>query len=76
LYLSLGLTTDLIKDILYCKYPENDAIDQKNAYCEELLQLYEAKLREINKQRRILDDAQLRLEKQIEFMKENRDTWE
>ncbi|WP_199616971.1 MerR family transcriptional regulator [Paenibacillus alkalitolerans] len=76
LYLGLGLTTDQIKGILYCEYPEVQVKDKESEYCEELLQIYETKLKEIIKQRKALADAQLHLEKQIDFMKANRNQWE
>jgi len=74
LYLHLGLTTDQIKDILYC--PENLRYDKKEKekeYCEALLQIYETKLNEVIRQKKALDEAQVRLERQIKVMKENRD---
>jgi DNA-binding transcriptional MerR regulator len=72
LYLNLGLTTDQIKDILYC--PENLRYDKnEKEYCEALLQIYETKLNEVFRQKKALDEAQVRLEKQINLMKENRD---
>ncbi|MBD1383302.1 MerR family transcriptional regulator [Metabacillus arenae] len=73
LYLNLGLTTDQIKDILHC--PEDQEYDKKDEYCEELLQIYETKLNEVIQQKKALDEAQVRLEKQINLMKENRDKW-
>ncbi|MDQ0859688.1 MerR family transcriptional regulator [Bacillus sp. V2I10] len=73
LYLNLGLTTDQIKDILHC--PEDQEYDKKDEYCEELLQIYETKLNEVIRQKKALDEAQVRLEKQINLMKENRDKW-
>jgi MerR family transcriptional regulator, Zn(II)-responsive regulator of zntA len=73
LYLNLGLTTDQIKDILYC--PEGQWYDKKDEYCEALLQMYETKLNEVIRQKKALDEAQVRLEKQINLMKENRDKW-
>ncbi|MFT9848775.1 MerR family transcriptional regulator [Aneurinibacillus sp. REN35] len=73
LYLNLGLTTDEIKDILYCKHPENQEHEKKGVYCEELMLLYEAKLEEVNRQRTALANAQLRLEDQINMMKKYRD---
>lgn len=73
LYLNLGLTTDQIKDILHC--PEDQEYDQKDEYCEALLQIYETKLNEVIRQKKSLDEAQIRLEKQINLMKENRDKW-
>jgi DNA-binding transcriptional MerR regulator len=50
LYLNLGLTTDQIKDIMYCKYPENHEFGEKDKYCEDLLQIYETKLDEVIRQ--------------------------
>lgn len=74
LYLNLGLTTDQIKDILYC--PDDKGYDKKeDEYCETLLQIYENKLNEVNRQKRALDEVQIRLEMQIKLMKENRDKW-
>lgn len=73
LYLNLGLTTDQIKDILYC--PEDQGYDKKDEYCEALLQIYETKLNDVIRHKKALDEAQVRLEKQINLMKENRDKW-
>ncbi|MDQ0116507.1 MerR family transcriptional regulator [Paenibacillus harenae] len=73
LFLNLGLTTDQIKDILYC--PEDQWYDKKDEYCEALLQIYETKLNDVIRQKKALDEAQVRLEKQINLMKENRDKW-
>ncbi|GGD52871.1 MerR family transcriptional regulator [Paenibacillus nasutitermitis] len=74
LYLGLGLTTDQIKDIMYCEYPEIlEADENKGEYCEELLQVYEKKRNEIIKQRKTLDEAQQKLEMQIDLLKSNRE---
>ncbi|WP_169091657.1 MerR family transcriptional regulator [Paenibacillus sp. PL91] len=73
LYLNSGLTTDQIKDILYC--PEDQEYDKKDEYCEALLQIYETKLNDVIRHKKALDEAQVRLEKQINLMKENRDKW-
>lgn len=78
LYLGLGLTTEQIKDIIYCKHIESSEKgrhDKKDEYCEELLQIYENNRNEIIRQRQALDEAQVRLEKQINDMKDNRDKW-
>ncbi|MGM0882938.1 MAG: MerR family transcriptional regulator [Bacillota bacterium] len=73
LYINLGLTTDQIKDILHC--PENLRYDKiEEEYCEALLQIYETKLNDVIRQKKALDEAQVRLEKQINLMKENRDS--
>jgi MerR family Zn(II)-responsive transcriptional regulator of zntA len=74
LYLGLGLTTDQIRDIMYCKYPEIQVADEnKGEYCEELLQVYEKKRNEIIEQRKTLDEAQQKLEMQIDLLKRNRE---
>lgn len=73
LYLNLGLTTDQIKDIMYCKYPENHEFGEKEEYCEELLQIYETKLDEVIRQKKALADAELSLKKQISLMKNYQD---
>jgi len=74
LYLGLGLTTDQIKDIMYCEYPEiQEADEKKGEYCEELLQVYEKKRYEIIEQRKTLDEAQQKLEMQIDLLKRNRE---
>lgn len=78
MYLGLGLTTEQIKAILYCDHSDMDKSAQngkKNEYCEELLQHYEAKLHEVNEQKKAIEEVQQRLEKQIKTMKENRDKW-
>ena len=74
LYLALGLTTDQIRDIMYCEYPEIQETDKKDkgAYCEELLQVYEKKRNEIIDQRKMLEEAQQKLEMQIDLLKRAR----
>ncbi|UUZ90096.1 MerR family transcriptional regulator [Paenibacillus sp. P25] len=70
IYLGLGLTTDEIEQVLNCKdnYPQAE-IDE---YCGEMLEAYEKKLAEINRQMNTLAVVQQRLEKQIGQMKEKR----
>ena len=53
--------------------PENQEADPKDEYCEELLQIYETKLNEVNRQSMALAVAKLSLEKQISYLKEIRD---
>lgn len=73
LYLNLGLTTDQIKDIMYCQYLGNDEFGEKDEYCDELLQIYETKLDEVIRQQKALADAELSLKKQISLMKNHQD---
>ncbi|WP_256711035.1 MerR family transcriptional regulator [Paenibacillus sp. FSL A5-0031] len=73
LYLNLGLTTDQIKDIMYCQYPGNDEFGEKDEYCDELLQIYETKLVEVIRQQKALADAELSLKKHINLMKNHQD---
>ncbi|WP_068774122.1 MerR family transcriptional regulator [Paenibacillus sp. FJAT-26967] len=74
MYLGLGLTIDQIRDIMYCKYPEIQETDEnKGIYCEELLQVYEKKRMEIIEQRKTLDEAQQKLEMQINLLRRNRE---
>ncbi|MFJ7930153.1 MerR family transcriptional regulator [Peribacillus sp. NPDC096448] len=70
LYLNLGLTTNQISAL-----PCRSRVRQKDEYCEALLQIYETKLNEVIRQKKAWDEAQVRLEKQINLMKENRDKW-
>lgn len=69
LYLNLGLTTDQIRDILYCNFPKKNEQEKNEEYCDELLQIYETNLKEVIRQRNALADAQSRLEAQINLMK-------
>ncbi|MCP3742370.1 MerR family transcriptional regulator [Rossellomorea sp. BNER] len=66
LYLGLGLTADQIEEVLKCEeiYPEI------NEYCEGMLEIYEEKLGEINRQMNALATVQHRLEKQIDKIKD------
>ncbi|WP_232242977.1 hypothetical protein [Paenibacillus sp. GSMTC-2017] len=61
---------------MYCQLPKDPAADKKEVYCEELMQIYETNLSEVIRQRDALAEAELRLEKQIELMKDRRDQWE
>ena len=64
LYLSLGLTTESIAQIIDClMLPQND-----RPLCKEAYKLYQVKLNEVNKQLEILHSIQRRLqEKMKEF---------
>ncbi|MFD0590918.1 MerR family transcriptional regulator [Paenibacillus sp. GCM10027627] len=75
LYLQLGLTTDQIKDLLYCPYIKQQESLRTEEYCEELYELYKARKQEISRQRHVLEEAWVRLGKQIQTMEENRDKW-
>ncbi|CAG7621897.1 hypothetical protein PAESOLCIP111_02372 [Paenibacillus solanacearum] len=70
LYLSLGLTTEDIEQVLNCSdaSPEYPA----DAYCGEMLEVYEQKLQGINKQMSALALVQQRLLQRIGQMKQNR----
>lgn len=61
LYLSLGLTTDDIAEILDCP-----TSPQKNRpLCKEAYEVYKAKLNKVNEQMEILRTVQLRLQERI-----------
>jgi DNA-binding transcriptional MerR regulator len=61
LYLSLGLSTDNIAQIIDCPtLPQND-----RPLCKEAYQLYQAKLDAVNKQLEILRSIQLRLQERM-----------
>jgi DNA-binding transcriptional MerR regulator len=62
LYLSLGLTTDNIAEIIDC--PTLPRADRP--VCKEAYKLYKAKLDEVNAQMEILRSIQLRLQERIQ----------
>jgi len=67
LYLSLGLNTDDIAQIIECPTSSKD-----RPLCEVAYELYKAKLEEVNKQIEILRNVQVRLEERMrawEFIK-------
>ncbi|CUB58026.1 MerR family transcriptional regulator [Bacillus thuringiensis serovar pingluonsis] len=68
LYLGLGLTTEQIEEILKCE--DNGPEDYE--FCEEMLETYQVKLDQINKQISVLDVVKHRLEKQIMQMTDKR----
>ncbi|HZG17050.1 MAG TPA: MerR family transcriptional regulator [Candidatus Bathyarchaeia archaeon] len=73
LYLGLGLTTDQIRDIIFCKYPEHQEHTDKDVYCEELLLMYQSKMHEINQQIAALTDAKFNLAEKINQMVQKRE---
>ncbi|GIP03065.1 transcriptional regulator [Paenibacillus lautus] len=73
LYLGLGLTTDQIRDILFCRFPEQQEHKDKDVYCEELLLMYQSKMHEINQQLVALTKAKLNLAEKINRMVQNRE---
>lgn len=73
LYLGLGLTTDQIRDILFCRFPEQQEHKDKDVYCEELLLMYQSKMHEINQQLVALTKAKLNLAEKINRMVQKRE---
>lgn len=63
LFLGLGLNTDQIKEIIDCKYGNQNA--EHEQFCEELFQTYEEKLDEINSQIYHLKQVKERLEQKM-----------
>ncbi|MFA1807741.1 MerR family transcriptional regulator [Bacillus anthracis] len=68
LYLGLGLTTEQIEEILKCE----DNGPEEYEFCEEMLETYQVKLDQINRQISVLDAVKYRLEKQIMQMTDKR----
>ncbi|AZQ48182.1 MerR family transcriptional regulator [Bacillus sp. GX] len=68
LYLGLGLTTEQIEEILKCE----DNGPEEYGFCEEMLETYQVKLDQINRQISVLDVVKYRLEKQIMQMTDKR----
>ncbi len=73
LYLGLGLTTDQIRDILFCRFPEQQEHKDKDVYCEELLLMYQSKMHEINQQLDALTKAKFNLAEKIDRMVQKRE---
>ncbi|QOT12366.1 MerR family transcriptional regulator [Paenibacillus sp. JNUCC32] len=73
LYLGLGLTTDQIRDILFCRFPEQQEHKDKDVYCEELLLMYQSKMHEINQQLVALNKAKFNLAEKINRMVQKRE---
>jgi MerR family transcriptional regulator, Zn(II)-responsive regulator of zntA len=68
LYLGLGLTTEQIEEILKCE--DNGPDDYE--FCEEMLETYQEKMDQINRQISALEVVKQRLEKQIIQMMDKR----
>lgn len=73
LYLGLGLTTDQIRDIIFCRFPEQQEHKDKDVYCEELLLMYQSKMHEINQQLAALTKAKFNLAEEINRMVQKRE---
>lgn len=73
LYLGLGLTTDQIRDIIFCRFPEQQEHKDKDVYCEELLLMYQSKMHEINQQLDALTKAKFNLAEKINQMVQKRE---
>lgn len=73
LYLGLGLTTDQIRDIIFCRFPEQQEHKDKDVYCEELLLMYQSKMHEINQQLAALTKAKFNLAEKINQMVQKRE---
>lgn len=73
LYLGLGLTTDQIRDIIFCRFPEQQEHKNKDVYCEELLLMYQSKMNEINQQLAALTKAKFNLTEKINQMVQKRE---
>jgi len=71
-YFGLGLTTDQIELIINCHGIH--AIPQKYPVCEEILSLYEDKLREIEEQMAILGAVRSRLKERIAHIQQMKAT--
>nr|WP_248925045.1 MerR family transcriptional regulator [Paenibacillus hamazuiensis] len=72
LYLGLGLTTDQIRDIIFCRFPEQEHKD-KDVYCEELMLMYQSKMHEINQQIAALTEAKFNLAEKINLLAQKRE---
>ncbi|MEK5643193.1 MerR family transcriptional regulator [Paenibacillus rhizosphaerae] len=73
LYLGLGLTTDQIRDIIFCRFPEQQEHKEKDVYCEELLLMYQSKMHEIDQQLDALTKAKFNLAEKIDQMVQKRE---
>ncbi|MEN1986536.1 MerR family transcriptional regulator [Paenibacillus hubeiensis] len=73
LYLGLGLTTDQIRDIIFCRFPEQQEHKDKDVYCEELLLMYQSKMHEIDQQLDALTKAKFNLAEKINRMVQKRE---
>lgn len=66
-YLSLGLSTEQVAGFLQC------VIKNKEAFCEEVLPVYERKLREIDDQMELLASIRMNLTERIAAIKRERE---
>jgi DNA-binding transcriptional MerR regulator len=64
-YLSLGFSTDEIENFLNC------VMVSREAFCEQILPMYEQKLQVIDKQLHQLNQVRSNLLERIEFIKED-----
>lgn len=72
LYLGLGLTTEQIEEILRGE----DSAPDDYAFCSEMLDMYQEKLDQVNRQLYALGALKDRLENQIQTMVEQRESRE
>ncbi|TYP76825.1 MerR family transcriptional regulator [Paenibacillus methanolicus] len=63
LYLKLGLTADEIRSLFTCEVASPDDYE----YCEEMLEIYEGKLRKVNRQIESMLQLKKLLERQVEL---------
>ncbi|EPY06233.1 MerR family transcriptional regulator [Paenibacillus alvei TS-15] len=67
-YLSLGLTTEQIAGFLQC------VLKNEEAFCQEVLPIYEQKLAEIDEQIHLLQSIKSNLQERIRFIMKERQT--
>ncbi|BCG57121.1 MerR family transcriptional regulator [Paenibacillus sp. URB8-2] len=67
LYLNLGLTTEQIAGFLHC------VLKNKEAFCAEVMPLYESKLEEIERQLHQLTQIKLNLEERMASIRRERE---
>jgi DNA-binding transcriptional MerR regulator len=65
LYLALGISTEQIASFLNC------VLKNKEAFCEEVLPIYELKLKEIDDQIHLLNQIKSNLEDRIRSIQDN-----
>ena len=68
IYLELGMSTNEILEILKC-HDEYDSYADSDGFCEEMLEAYEEKRKEIVQQIQTLTSVQHRLDQRIEQMR-------
>ncbi len=67
-YLSLGLTTQQISSFLHC------VLKNEEAFCQEVLPIYQQKLAEIHEQIQLLESIKSNLEDRIRFILDERES--